>query len=259
MVCQPNGVPKYCATCRIFRPERTSHCAERGRCVAKFDHFCPLLSSAIGIGNYKYYINCLLHSFLLVIYLFVMSVMAVIKIERNAWTVATLVLSSYMFLYVFSVFGVHIYLILNNVTTKENNLCHSLSNSTGKSEKKAKLNVRCNVPNFRENYQICGALTDVADLPPIVVELDLNIKPWKRSCWENWKGVMGEKWWRWFFPLSVQLEQEVWWACEFNERIQNLLRVKGKEILKLKQADEVNECNDVDEMAKEINKHIQVE
>ena len=231
MVCEPNGVPMYCTTCRIFRPERTSHCAQKGRCVVKLDHYCPLLSSAIGIGNYKYYINCLSHSLLLIIYLFAMGITAVIKVGPNGWTITILTLSTHMFLFVSFVFWGHIYLILNNITTRDNDVYHQLSNYETQFPERQRLFVRCNVTTFWENYGLCAPMAEMAALPPIVVELDLRSKPWTRSYWENWTGVMGEKWWRWFLPLSPKLEKKIWWACEFNERTQNLLRTKGKEIL----------------------------
>lgn len=39
--CEGDGRPVWCSTCLNFKPDRTHHCREVGRCVRKMDHFCP--------------------------------------------------------------------------------------------------------------------------------------------------------------------------------------------------------------------------
>jgi palmitoyltransferase len=40
-VCESDGLPRYCKMCDCWKPDRSHHCSEVGRCVYKMDHFCP--------------------------------------------------------------------------------------------------------------------------------------------------------------------------------------------------------------------------
>ena len=55
------GYERFCSHCQNFKPPRTHHCRECGRCVLKMDHHCPWVLNCIGFYNYKLFFNMLLY------------------------------------------------------------------------------------------------------------------------------------------------------------------------------------------------------
>lgn len=39
--CGPEGLPIWCSVCCNWKPDRSHHCSDVGKCVMKLDHFCP--------------------------------------------------------------------------------------------------------------------------------------------------------------------------------------------------------------------------
>ena len=135
---------KYCNTCGIIRPNRSTHCRECNNCVERLDHHCPWIGNCAGKRNYIYFFIFLTILNILQIFTIIFCLIRIIKQAKDysklnnnfpkneqrdhiiAFSFCESIMSLYLIIYsiLFMLFSTpliryHIKLILTNTTTKE--------------------------------------------------------------------------------------------------------------------------------------------
>jgi palmitoyltransferase len=121
-------VVRWCKHCEAHKPDRTHHCSVSGRCILRFDHFCPWVNNAVGFNNHKFFILFCFWCAVLCVVAFALILLTLF--ERAGWDflkwtvidvqLAVVLFITFLFaLTLLSFVGLHVYLLRKNQTTLE--------------------------------------------------------------------------------------------------------------------------------------------
>ena len=125
----------YCGECHFIRPIRAKHCRSCNKCVAKFDHHCPLVGNCVGGGNYRYFVIFLFAESILLLWTLYISINTLFDVKLEdmnhekiyyqhtvfGWIFRILFFVTVFILFfeIVGLFGFHCYLLSSGQTTME--------------------------------------------------------------------------------------------------------------------------------------------
>ncbi|XP_069051582.1 palmitoyltransferase ZDHHC18a isoform X3 [Lepisosteus oculatus] len=197
---------KYCFTCKMFRPPRTSHCSMCDNCVERFDHHCPWVGNCVGKRNYRFFYTFIVSLSFLTAFIFGCVIThltlrsqagkgLIVALQESPASVLELVVCFFSVWSILGLSGFHTYLVASNLTTNED-IKGSWSGKRGAED----LGNPYSYNNIFKNCcaVLCGpmppslidrrgfvpadssppAAPPEADLPPFVAKNDTNMPQW---------------------------------------------------------------------------------
>lgn len=125
-VCDANGLPLFCGVCCNWKPDRSHHSSDVGRCVMKMDHFCSWVGGMVGENGFKFFAQFNVYGNIFSAYTLAVMAYFVAESQRKTgspgpvhWLV-TLGLGGFFCLFTFGLNVMSCQMVLRNVTTIEN-------------------------------------------------------------------------------------------------------------------------------------------
>jgi palmitoyltransferase len=216
-ICDYEGAPLFCEKCRIYKPDRTHHCKELGRCVRKMDHYCPWAGGIIGETTHKYFMQFLVYAALYTTYLWI--VVAIFLAERSKQTgsrpgtwIGALVVGILFCIFTACMSYMTAYNLTINYTSVEGiqrggvsniaflvtkmpdpTLSHTPPTSSNSDDK---------APEADDDWPVLRTVRRGSGRTFVVMQTKPFQHPWATSSAQDWKDTMGSSPLDWFLPLK---------------------------------------------------------
>lgn len=235
-ICEPDGTPKWCPTCRIWRPDRSRHCREKDRCILKLDHFCPWVGGVTSEQSMKFFIQFNTYTVLYTIFDWILATVCIVKANRadadtDGHWVAIIVLGVF-FMGLTGGIGFSAWAnAITNHTTPENvaeaggnrwrlalRIPNDATPAAGVRVVSYPSLLDCDLDELKAHMKEKSSSSEAASTsedsepnkegaPPslgpsfAIVESDCFSNPWDLGKFGNWCQIMGHNFWDWFLPL----------------------------------------------------------
>ncbi|ETV94511.1 hypothetical protein H310_11820 [Aphanomyces invadans] len=110
---------RFCHTCHVDQPPRAKHCNACNKCVAVFDHHCPLLGTCVGRNNYTFFLAFTACMGIASLWLAWMWHTLWTHLDRRAtaWCIVAVIYYTLIGLWAMGLLAFHLVLAANNHTT----------------------------------------------------------------------------------------------------------------------------------------------
>ncbi|OJD31339.1 palmitoyltransferase pfa5 [Diplodia corticola] len=202
-VCDYDGLPLWCDKCSNWKPDRTHHCSDLGRCVRRMDHFCPWVGGIVSETSMKFFIQFTFYASLLGSFLLITNGILVARDKHEGrdldnHMIALLAFTGLFTLFAVGIFGNTLFMTLHNFTTVEAlnraNATYHLS-----------ILITPSWCNRRNDEQYPFRTTTYPGAPGALYAILMTRpgdNPWDVGKLKNLKSVMGESVIDWFLPLK---------------------------------------------------------
>ncbi|KAL6705688.1 palmitoyltransferase pfa5 [Coniothyrium glycines] len=221
-ICDYQGLPLWCEKCRNWKPDRTHHCKELGRCVRKMDHYCPWAGGIIAESTHKFFMQFVFFGTLYTTYTWVVT--AIFLAERSSkmgsrpgtW-IATLAVAVVFCIFGFSMTCMTGWNLMINYTSVEGiqrggvqNIAFLISRMPPRADS-AQISTQSTTPpssskkspnnDSEDHWPVLCTVQRSSGKSYAVMQTQALEHPWYTGLLSGWKDTMGTNVIDWFLPL----------------------------------------------------------